>query len=119
MFFAVNLRPTLLHRLMAGLGVALVLLLSAMAASPELHAWVHGEAGPAADHAAPGQPSGGEDDDGCAVTLFAHGLTALVVFVLLMLARPLARSMTLRAPDWFVVARPFYWLVPSHAPPAA
>lgn len=116
MFLTANLCPTFLHRMMAGLGVALVLLLSAMAASPELHAWVHGD-GNASEHSTPGHEPGGDDDHECAVTLFSHGAEAMLVFCLVMLVRPLARSMTMRAPGWVAVARPYYWLVPSHAPP--
>jgi hypothetical protein len=111
-------QPAPLTRITAVLGVALVLLLNLLAASPTLHAWAHAE-DTAVEHATPGhEPAGGADHE-CAVTLFAHGVAALLVFLLLMLVRPLARSMVLRPRDWFVATRPAYWLVPSHAPPAA
>jgi len=51
-----------LRRLMAVGGVALVLLLTALAASPELHHWFHG-----------GDDGGSEDN--CAVVLYAHGVS--------------------------------------------
>jgi hypothetical protein len=105
------------QRLAALAGVALVLWLSVLAVSPELHEWLHGDAHAAEhtghDHAAPV----GDADHACAVTLFAHGVEALLIVLLLVLARSLARSTGLRAADWLIAARPPYWLVPSHAPP--
>ena len=111
-------RPSPLHRFTAVLGIVLVVLLNLLAASPELHAWVHGdEHAPA--HSTPGHEPVGDDDHECAVTLFAHGVEALLVFCVLMLARPLARSVIPRARDEIARTRPRYWLVPSHAPPVA
>ncbi|HWA28265.1 MAG TPA: hypothetical protein VG734_21615 [Lacunisphaera sp.] len=107
-----------LHRLTAVLGIALVLLLNLLAASPELHAWVHGKEN-AHEHSTPGHEPVVEGDHQCAVTLFAHGAEALLVFCLVMLARLLARSIILRAGDEIARTRPRYWLVPSHAPPVA
>lgn len=49
------------RRLLAAGGIALVLGLAALTASPDLHRWVHG------DHAA-------ATDDNCAVVQFAHGV---------------------------------------------
>lgn len=104
--------------LMAALGV---LLLAVFAASPELHAGLHTAADsghPDCAHAHDGAPFG-DAEHTCAVTLFAHGATALLVFCLLILARPTVAGLTLRAPDEVHVAQPRYRLVPSHAPPAA
>ena len=97
--------------LMAALGV---LALAVFAASPDLHARLH-DAAVAGDHALPA----GDAGHVCAVTLFAQGVTGLLIFCLLMLRRPLAAGVVLRAADEIAVARPRYWLVPSHAPPAA
>jgi hypothetical protein len=94
-----------------------VLLLAVFAASPTLHAGLH-EHDPVAhahDHGAPV----GDAEHACAVTLFAQGAMALLVFCLLMLARPAVAGLTLRATDVIVVARPRYRHAPSHAPPAA
>lgn len=109
--------PSLLARATAVLAVGLVLALSLLSASPELHAWVHGHenAGAHSDHES--EPTAGDADYNCAVTLFAHGVETLLVFCLLLLARPLARSYILAAGDEIAIARPRYWLVPSHAPP--
>ncbi len=108
-----------LTRTVAVLAAGLVLVLGLLTVSPELHASLHGpdESGAHADHES--EAPVGDADHECAVTLFAHGVEALLVFCLLMLARPLARSVVLRATDKIAVARPRYWLVPSHAPPAA
>lgn len=94
-----------------------VLLLAMFAASPTLHAGLHehDHAAHAHDHGAP--VDGAEHT--CAVTLFAQGVMALLVFCLLILARPTVAGLTLRATDEIVVAQPRYRLVPSHAPPAA
>lgn len=88
-----------------------VLLLAVFAASPTLHAGLH-EHGH--DHGVPV----GDAEHSCAVTLFAQGAMALLVFCLLILARPAVAGLTLRATDEVAVAQPRYRLVPSHAPPA-
>ena len=51
------------RRLLAAGAVALVLLLSVLASNPELHRFIHGDTD--AGH-----------EDGCAVVLFAHGVSA-------------------------------------------
>lgn len=104
-----------LFRATALVAALCVLALVIFAASPDLHARLHGSSGGAADHAVPV----GSADHECAVTLFADGVTALLVFCLLMLVRPLAAGVVLRATNEIAVARPRYWLVPSHAPPVA
>jgi len=112
-----NRHPSHFHRLIAELGVVLVVLLNVFAVSPELHAWLHGHE-PAAEHAGPAHEPVGNSDHECAVTLFAHGATGLMVFLLPLLAWSLTRSTVLHAGDWLAAARLRYWLVPSHAPPA-
>lgn len=97
--------------LVAALGV---FALAVFAASPGLHAHLHSP-DTAADHGAPG----GDAGHVCAVTLFANGVTALLVFCLLMLGRLLAAGIMVRAADEIAAAQPRYRLVPSHAPPAA
>src|SRR4051812_522783 len=59
------------RRLLAAGSIALVLLLTVLAASPELHERIHGQV----DH---------DDDDGCAVVLFASGVTLAVGVVALL-----------------------------------
>lgn len=91
-----------------------VFALAVFAASPGLHAGLH-RPDAAADHGAPVGDPGHE----CAVTLFANGVTALLVFCLLMLGRLLAAGIILRPADEIAAAHPRYRLVPSHAPPTA
>ena len=92
-----------LRRLLAVGGVALVLLLTVLAASPELHAWLHGNAGDA--------------DHECVITLYQHGMVsaapevALVLAALILLARVAAELAAL------YLALPGYWLPPTLAPP--
>ena len=114
--FTVARHPSPFHRLTAVLGVALVLLLNVLAASPELHAWVHGRH-EAAQHSAHDDAPVGNADHACAVTLFASGVSLLLAFFLVLLARVLIRNQALLASNWLIVTRPHYWLVPSHAPP--
>ena len=106
-----------LTRLTALMAALCVLLLAVFAASPTLHAGLHehGHDHAAQDHDAPV----GNAEHTCAVTLFAQGAMALLVFCLLLLARPAVAGLALRATDDVVVAQPRYRLVPSHAPPAA
>lgn len=116
--FSPSRQPSLSCRLTAVLGIALVLLLNVLAASPTLHAWVHGHE-PAAEHNNPGHAPVDCDDHECAVTLFAHGVTSLLFLSLLLLVWFLTRGGILDTSEWRIAARPRYWLVPSHAPPAA
>jgi hypothetical protein len=102
-----------LSRVTALLAVLCVLALTVFAASPELHAGLHAAAG--TEQSAPV----GDADHLCAVTLFASGLEALLVFCLLLLGPVLARGIVVHAADEIAAAHPRYRLVPAHAPPAA
>ena len=104
-----------LSRATALVAALCVFLLTVFAASPTLHAGLHDEAAHGDHHAVPV----GDAEHACAVTLFAQGATALLVFCLLVLARSSVAGLILRAPDEVAVASPRYRLVPSHAPPAA
>ena len=110
-----------LFRATALVAALCVLALTVFAANPGLHAGLHGgdpvSAGSQHDHDH-GAPVGTAGHT-CAVTLFAQGVTGLLIFCLLMLGWSLTASIVLRATDEIAVARPRYWLVPSHAPPSA
>jgi hypothetical protein len=115
-------RPaSLLNRATALLAALCVLVLTVLAVSPELHAGLHAESDAAhadcAHHDA--DVPVGEAGHTCVVTFFSHGAMALLVFCLLLLARPAVTGLNLRATDELVVPQPRYRLVPSHAPPAA
>jgi len=108
--------PTPLLRVTALVAALCVFVLALLAASPELHAGLHATGKADAAHAA--APVGAADHV-CAVTLFASGLTALLVFCLLVLGSLSARAVWVHAVDLVAAAHPRYRLVPAHAPPAA
>jgi len=122
--------PSTLHRIVAMLGVALVLVLNVLAVSPRLHAWIHGHdgvcagsadpssAGDAAQHHHESEPVG-DSDHQCAVTLFASGVPVLLALCLLVLARSLACCFLLPAGDWLGASLPHYWHLPAIGPPLA
>lgn len=96
------------HRFIAAGSAALVLLLTILAVSPQLHADVHGHSHP---HDA--VPS----DEGCVVTLFAAGVTAAPA-VLIVAAPPVTHVAP--APDTHVeifVSPPRYLHQPERGPP--
>jgi hypothetical protein len=116
--FSLSRPLSLPSRLTVVLGIALVLLLNVLAASPELHAWLHGQE-QTPEHAGHGHARVGDADHECAVTLFAHGVIALLFFCLLLRPRLLVRRTVACSIDRLVAARLRYWLAPSHAPPWA
>ena len=91
------------QRCLAASGAVLVFVLGLLAASPELHHWLHREAG-AAGHE-------------CAVTLFLHGVETAAP-PLVTVAAPPVRLATVAAPIGAPVAvAPRYRLLPGRAPP--
>jgi hypothetical protein len=96
--------PSLLRRLFAAGGAAVVLLLAILAASPALHAWIHADS-----HA--------ESDD-CAVVLFASGVTLAATAIAISLPpREWAVVQPVEARDFFPAA-PRYLRQPERGPPA-
>jgi hypothetical protein len=109
-------RPRPLYRFTALLAVWCVLALGILAASPDLHAWMHrADSGQMTGHAVPVNDA----DHACAVTLFANGLLALALFCLLLLLAPLARDGVVCAIDEIAATEPRYRLRPAQGPPAA
>lgn len=94
---------SVLHRLLACGGVALVLLLTVLAACPELHAWLHRDAG--------------EADHECVVTLYQHGVVSAVVEIALVVVLLVWRARVVAAPAALHLASSRYWLPPALAPP--
>lgn len=94
----------LLHRLLAAGSVVLVLMLSVLAASPALHAWLHRSAGQA--------------DHECAITLYQHGVAAAGVGITLAAVVLVVLARVVTAPAELHLAPSRYWLPPGHAPPA-
>ena len=93
-----------LRRLLAGGGVTLVLLLTVLAASPELHARLHGNAG--------------EADHECVITLYQHGVVSPAVEVALVVVLLVLLAWVAAAPAALDLGPPRYWLPPALAPPA-
>lgn len=97
-------KPTLLHRLLAAGGAALVLALTVFAASPKLHDWLH-----ATDDC--------NDGDSCPVVLFAHGVASPVAIQ----AEPPplgdCRSPAQAEPTPIFLAAPRYLRQPERGPP--
>lgn len=94
----------LLHRLIAVGGIVLVLLLAVLAASPQLHAWLHGDAG--------------EADHECAVTLFQHGADAVVEVLAVAATAWTVVALVVVPPTAPDLHQRRYWLPPGNAPPA-
>jgi hypothetical protein len=94
-----------LRRLLAGAAAVLVLMLAVLAVSPSLHAWLHGE-------------KTLDADDGCAVVLFAQGITPAIGAALLVAAalRRLPGRLAEPFAPWF--AAPAHQLPPGCGPPA-
>jgi hypothetical protein len=113
--------PSFLTRFTAGAGIALVLLLNVLAACPEAHEWIHSHF----EHAAHDANATGShhhdadkpDEDGCVVTLFAHGVitatvfAALIVVIFRLVAVPALPGEALR------LSAPPYLLPPLCGPP--
>ncbi|MDB6116194.1 MAG: hypothetical protein JWQ62_3139 [Lacunisphaera sp.] len=99
----------------------MVVTLSVFSASPVLHAWLHShDAAATSQHATAAghdQQSSGQDDDGCAVVMFANGVIAAC-------AGLVAIAAVWRLINLFVVVKaevrrqsPRYWLPPLCGPP--
>jgi hypothetical protein len=94
------------RRLLAAGGIALVLLLSVLAVSPELHHFFHG------DH-----DDGHED--GCAVVLFAHGVSTTVDTAILA-STPVERRELVRLPAAEILLTSSRYLhPPERGPPVS
>jgi hypothetical protein len=102
----------------ASLAIALVLCLTVLAASPDLHERLHGHSAESAstEHHE-GLPAKADAEDGCVVTLFAHGVAlALALFALAFTGRILRLS-AFAAFDRAIPESPRYLLLPTQAPP--
>jgi hypothetical protein len=113
--------PSPFTRLVAGAGVALVLLLNVLAACPEAHEWIHGHG----ENAAHGATATGShhhdtdqpDEDGCVVTLFAHGVITATIFAALIVALFRLVTVAARPGEALCLSAPPYLLPPLCGPP--
>ena len=117
-------KPSLGQRLTASLAVAIVLALTVLAASPELHERLHAmapEKTPVHAHAGHAQVPGSPDmdDDDCAVVLFSQGvLLALAILVLFVSAGKVAAYLQAYRPE--PVTRDLsQWYPPLCGPPVS
>lgn len=114
--------PSSLARMVASLAIALVLVLTLLAASPELHERLHGSvpglAGTAQHgHGHPGEGQPADDEDGCVVTLFAQGLVLPLALLVLVVAGRALRLPESDPGDRVAPAAPRYLRLPAQAPP--
>jgi hypothetical protein len=123
MFIRGHSRTTLLARSTASLAVVLVLVLSVLASSPELHERLHGhQAAAAAAHHGGGvadNAKGDDSDDGCIVTLFAQGVVLALSILALAFTGQTLRLGDFSLADRIVPESPPYLHLPTQAPPLA
>ena len=112
-------RPTLLARTAAVLAVLLVLALTVLAASPELHERLHAHDAAATAAAGHHGEAAADADDGCVVTLFAQGLLAALAFFALTFTGQKVRTAAFARFAPILPDAPPYRLRPTQAPPAA
>ena len=98
-----RLRPT--HRLLAAGCAALILLLTILAASPELHQRFHHETQP-------------DRDDGCAVVLFSLGITGAAAAAILVVVAQCLAEKVVTAPAGVDLTAPRFQHPPGCGPPA-
>jgi hypothetical protein len=123
MFLRGHSSTSLLSRSTASLAIVLVLALTVLASSPELHERLHGH--PAAA-GAPHQDGGiaasakaDDSDDGCIVTLFAQGVVLALSILALAFTGQTLRLGDLALFDRVIPEAPRYLRLPTQAPPLA
>jgi len=116
-----NRLPSWRQQLTAVFAAVLVLTLAVVAASPQLHAWLHGQEAVAAKGSATtaghDDQQSGQDDDGCVVVTFANGvvLAALGLFLIAALGQVIHFIFREEPAGYRQALR--YWLPPLCGPP--
>jgi hypothetical protein len=100
-----------LRRILAAGGVALVLALTVLAASPAAHAWLHSHEEDHADHPAT------VDVDTCAVAMFANGVSPDLGQPALGAPVAVVRAIALTTADGIFLVSPRYLRQPERGPP--
>ena len=98
-----------------------MLLLNVLAACPAAHEWIHGHE----EHAAHDATATGShhhdadkpDEDGCVVTLFAHGVITATVFAALIIALFRLVAVAVQPGEALCLSAPPYLLPPLCGPP--
>jgi hypothetical protein len=113
-------RLSLLARSTAVLAILLVLALTVLAASPELHERLHGHHPDSPSHAAvpAGAKAPADDDGGCVVTLFAQGIILALALFALAFTGQVLRLIGFHLFDRIAPQAPDYLFLPTQAPPA-
>jgi hypothetical protein len=104
-----------LAQAVASFAAVLVLALTVLAASPDLHRLVHGHGAPPYADASHRQAA--DDDDGCAVTLFAQGIILPLAAFALAFSGRILRIVEFDRVDRVFAAEPRFLLLPSQGPP--
>jgi len=91
-------------------------LLNALGATPQARTWIQNHGGCAAQGTNK-HPPAAPDDDGCIVTLFAHGVISATVFAALAVAFFRLIAVTARPREALCLPAPRYWLPPLCGPP--
>ncbi|MFO1447576.1 MAG: hypothetical protein U1F61_05420 [Opitutaceae bacterium] len=124
-------RPTTLtawlHRLTAGLGASLVLLLGVLTVSPEAHAWLHALPDDGADACHHGHAHGSHaphvpvttSDEGCVVELFSQGVDVAGAACVLDVHPNLGVDGSAVAPEELHLSPPRYLWQPERGPPGS
>jgi hypothetical protein len=116
-------RPSLLSRLTAALAIGLVLILTVLASSPELHERVHGHHADAAGalhrDGIPADGAKADGDEGCVVTLFAQGVVLALALVALAFTGEVMRDGQFADFDRVIPGAARFLHLPPQAPPLA
>jgi hypothetical protein len=115
MLGSIKRKPTLLTRFTALLAMLLVLALTVLAASPDLHERLHSHDTHATT--APGHPAAADDEDGCVVTLFAQGIILALALLALAFTGQVLRLANIPALAWIPPEAPGFLFLPTQAPP--
>jgi hypothetical protein len=114
-------RPSLAARVTAALAIVLVLALTVLASSPELHERLHGHhagaAGAAHQDGIPDNGASPDGEDGCIVTLFAQGVVLTLALVALAFTGQTLRLSDFALFDRVIPEAPRYLHLPTQAPP--
>lgn len=102
LFLKTRHKLTFQRRFFAILMAVTVLMLALLSASPAAHRWLHADS----DH----------DDHECAITLYAQGVTAALVGVVLLLVARCPQELV-RSVEELLIVQTHYLHVPGRAPP--
>ena len=117
--YPTNRLPSLGLRATALLSVVMVMMLAVLSASPNLHAWLHSHDG-TSQHGQSGghdQKAPDQDDDGCAVVMFANGVIAASLAIVVIAGVLRFINLVVRVEADVRRQSPRYWLPPLCGPP--